>query len=85
MPSIEVEYKLILIIFNDFNNILMSSLNQNGSFVVQKLIAHIPEQLRKKFNSIFVKLICILSRDMYGVCTIKKYIGYTKNELRNKY
>ena len=59
----------------------MASLNQNGSFVIQKLIVHIPEQIRADFNSIFVKLICILSRDMYGVCTVKKFIGYTKNEL----
>ena len=81
MASKEEEYKLILASFNDFNNILMASLNQNGSFVIQKLIVHIPEQLRADFNSIFVKLICILSRDMYGVCTVKKFIGYTKNEL----
>ena len=84
MASSEEEYKLILASFNDFNNILMASLNQNGSFVVQKLIVHIPEQLRTEFNSIFVKLICILSRDMYGVCTVKKFIGYTKNDLMVK-
>ena len=81
MASCDEEYKLILSSFNDFNNILMASLNQNGTFVIQKLIVHIPEQLRTEFNSIFVKLICILSRDMYGVCTVKKFIGYTKNEL----
>ena len=81
MASSEEEYKLILTSFNDFNNILMASLNQNGSFVIQKLIVHIPEKFRTEFNSIFVKLICILSRDMYGVCTVKKFIGYTKNEL----
>ena len=26
-------------------------------------------------------MLCILTRDMYGVCTVKKFIGYTKNEL----
>ena len=34
-----------------------------------------------EFNLMFVKFVCILSRDMYGVCTVKKFIGYTKNEL----
>ena len=59
----------------------IASLNQNGSFVIQKLIVYIPENFRMEFNSIFVKLFCILSRDMYGVCTVKKFICYTKNEL----
>ena len=77
----EEEYKLLLMSFNDINRILMASLNHNGSFVIQKLIVHIPETLRMDFNLIFVKLICILSRDMYGVCTVKKFIAYTKNEL----
>ena len=77
----EEEYKLLLSSFNDLNKILMASLKQNGSFVIQRLIVHIPENLRKDFNSLFVQLICILSRDMYGVCTVKKFIGCTKNEL----
>jgi hypothetical protein len=77
----EEEYKLLLMSFNDINRILMASLNHNGSFVIQKLIVHIPETLRMDFNLIFVKLICILSRDMYGVCSVKKFIAYTKNEL----
>ena len=81
LSSSEEEFKLLLFSFNDFNKILMASLNQNGSFVVQKLIVHIPEKLRMNFNIIFIKLFCILARDMYGVCTVKKFIGYTKNEL----
>ena len=81
LASSEEEYKMILISFDDFNKILMASLNQNGSYVIQKLIVHIPEKFRMEFNLMFVKFICILSRDMYGVCTVKKFIGYTKNEL----
>ena len=77
----EEEYNLLLFSFNDINRILIASLNHNGSFVIQKLIVHIPEIMRMDFNFIFVKLICILSRDMYGVCTVKKFIAYTKNEL----
>ena len=81
LASDEEEYKLLLASFNDMDSILMASLNQNGSYVIQKLIVHIPERFRIEFNSIFVKFVCILSRDMYGVCTVKKFIGYTKNEL----
>ena len=34
----EEEYKLLLLSFNDYNKVLMACLNQNGSFVIQKLI-----------------------------------------------
>ena len=77
----EEEYKLILSSFKDPNNILTASLNQNGSFVIQKIIVHIPERYRMEFNLNFIKYLSILSMDMYGVCTVKKFIGYTKNEL----
>lgn len=80
----EEEYKLLIKSFNDQNKILMVCLNQNGSFVIQKLIVHIPEYLRTEFDEIFVKFVCILARDMYGVCTVKKFIAYTKNELITK-
>ena len=81
LSSKEEEFKLLLCSFNNMDNILMASLNQNGAFVIQKLIVHIPEKFRMDFNFIFVKFVCILSRDMYGVCTVKKFIGYTQNEL----
>ena len=81
LSSSEEEYKLLLSSFNDYNKVLLASLSQNGSFVIQKLIVHIPEKVRIEFNNIFVKFISILARDMYGLCAIKKFIGYTKNEL----
>ena len=81
LSSSEEEYKLLLASFNDFNKVLLASLSQNGSFVIQKLIVNIPEKTRFQFNQIFVQFICILSRDMYGLCAVKKFIGYTKNEL----
>ena len=81
LASDEEEYKLLLASFNNLDNLLMASLNQNGSYVIQKLIVHIPERFRMDFNLMFVKFVCILSRDMYGVCTVKKFIGYTRNEL----
>ena len=81
LASDEEDYKLLLSSFNNMDAVLMASLNQNGSYVIQKLIVHIPETFRMEFNLIFVKFVSILSRDMYGVCTVKKFIGYTKNEL----
>ena len=76
----EEEYKLLLTPFNDYNKILKAALNQNGSYVIQKIIVHIPEKYRMEFNLIFVKYICVLSMDIYGVCTVIKFINYTKNE-----
>ena len=79
--SCEEEYKLILSSFNDCNKIFNASLNQNGSYVIQKIIVNIPERYRMEFNLMFIKFLCILSMDMYGVCTVKKFIIYTKNDL----
>ena len=81
LSSDEEEYKLLLASFNNLDNLLIASLNQNGSFVIQKLIVHIPERFRMDFNLMLVKFICTLSVDIYGVCTVKKFISYTKNEL----
>ena len=81
LSECEEEYKLILSSFNDYNKILTASLNSNGSYVIQKIIVHIPERYRMEFNIMFIKYLSILSMDMYGVCTVKKFIGYTKNEL----
>jgi len=84
LAASEEEYKLLLLSFNDYNKILRAALNQNGTYVIQKLIRHIPEKYRMEFNLIFVKFICILSMDMYGVCTVIKFINYTKNEIIEK-
>ena len=80
LSECEEEYKLILLSFN-YNKILNASLNSNGSYVIQKIIVNIPEIYRMEFNLMFLKFLSILSMDMYGVCTVKKFIGYTKNEL----
>ena len=80
----EEEYKLLLNYFNDFDKILKATLNQNGTYVIQKLIVHIPEKKRMEFNLMFVKFICILAMDMYGVCTAIKFINYTKHEIIEK-
>lgn len=79
--SSEEEFKLLLVSFNDFNKITVTALNQYGTHVIQKLIVHIPEKFRMVFNLMFVKFVLVLSRDMYGVCAVKKFIAYTKNEV----
>ena len=82
--SDEEEFNLLLLSFNDVNSILLTSMNQNGTYVIQKIIIHIPEKFRMKFNLIFVNLVAILANDVYGVYTVKKFIGYTQNELIRK-
>jgi hypothetical protein len=84
LANSEEEYKLLLYYFRDFKKILKATLNQNGTYVIQKLIVYIPEKYRMEFNLIFVKFICILAMDMYGVCTAIKFINYTKNEIIEK-
>ena len=84
LANSEEEYKLLLYYFRDFKKILKATLNQNGTYVIQKLIVYIPEKYRMEFNLIFVKFICILAMDMYGVCTAIKFINYTKNEITEK-
>ena len=80
----EEEYMLLLYSFDKVNCILMAAMNKNGTYVIQKLIVHIPERFRMNFNLIFVKTVFILSRDMYGICAVKKFVGYTQNELIRK-
>ena len=80
----EEEYNLLLSSFNSPNSIFMSAKDQNGTYVIQKLIVHIPEKFRMNFNIIFINFVCPLSKDVYGVSTVKKYIGYTQNESLRK-
>ena len=80
----EEEYNLLLSSFNSPNSIVMSAKDQNGTYVIQKLIVHIPEKFRMNFNIIFINFVCPLSKDVYGVSTVKKFIGYTQNESLRK-
>ena len=84
LSKTEEEYELILFSFKDYNKIINASLNQNGSYVIQKIIVYIPERFRLDFNLILIKYLSALAMDMFGVCTVKKFIGYTKNELHIK-
>ena len=79
--STEEELKLLISSFNDFNKIIMASMNKYGNYVIQRLIAYVPEEIRKHFNEMFVKLICVLSRDAFGVLTVIKFINFTNNKI----
>ena len=84
LASGEDEFKLILSSFKDYNKILLASLNQHGTYVIQKIIRQIPEQQRIKFNIIFVKFVVILSRNTYGVYALETFICNTKNDIIQK-
>ena len=75
----EEEHKLILSSFNDVQTILRTSINSNGSYVIQKIINFIPEERRKYFNELILKNINKLSMDMYGICVVKQFMLFTKN------
>lgn len=78
--SCEEEYKLILYSFNDYNKLLLASLDPNGSYVIQKIINRIPERFRPDFNLIFVSFISFVSTQKFGIVAVKKFISSTKNE-----
>ena len=81
VASSEEEFQLILSSFKDFNDIIIPSLNKYGTYVIQKIIIHIPEELRINFNYIFVNFICVLSRDAYGILTVKEFINHSKDKI----
>ena len=78
--SCELEYKLILFSFNDYNKLLSAALNPNGSYTIQKIIVRIPEKFRTEFNFIYISFIIFVSKQKYGIVSAKKFISCTKNE-----
>ena len=82
--SCEEEYKLILESFYDYKKFFYASFNSWGSYAIQKIIEHIPEKFRKQFNLLFITFIPMLSLKQYGVCSVKKFITYSKNEELNE-
>lgn len=61
--------------------ILKLSQNSNGSFVIQKMITAIPENLRVDFDNILVNCFATLAINMYGVCILKKFISYCQSKV----
>ena len=77
--SSEEEYNLILDSF-DYNSLFFACLDGSGSYVIKKIIEHIPERYRTKFNSTFIQLICFISGKKYGVTNAKIFCSCIKNE-----
>ena len=80
LSSSELEYKLILFSFNDYNKFLFSALDPNGSYTIQKIIKRIPERFRTEFNLIFISFISFISKQKFGIISVKCFITFTKNE-----
>ena len=78
--SCEEEYKLLLNSFNDYNKLHFASIDPNGSYVITKIIEHIPEKFRTKFNLLFVTIFCFICTKKFGVVNAKKFLDNTKNE-----
>ena len=57
--SCELEYKLILTTFNDYNKLLFASLDPNGAYTIQKIIERIHDRYRLDFNFIFLSFMDI--------------------------
>ena len=78
--SSEKEYELIMNSFDDYNKLLIASFDSFGSHVIHRIIEHIPEKFRTKFNLLFILIIPYLSLKQYGVCCVKKFISLIKND-----
>ena len=78
--SSEEEYKLLLNSFNDYNKLLFASIDPYGSYVITKIIEHIPEKFRIEFNKIFIQIICFICTKKFGVCNAKKFFSCVRNE-----
>ena len=78
--SCEDEYKLILNSLNDYNKLLAAAINPNGGHVIQKIIIRIPERFRKEFNSIFISSLDFLSKQKYGIVSVKCFVSKTKDK-----
>jgi hypothetical protein len=79
--SCEEEYILLLKSFNDYNKLTFASIDPFGSYVLTKIIGHIPEKFRMKFNSLYVSIICPISTKKFGAINAKKFVLCTKNDL----
>ena len=79
--SSEEEYNLLLKSFNDQYKLTFVSVDQFGSYVLTKMIGHIPEKFRMKFNLLYVKIIIFISTQQFGVINAKEFVSSTKNDL----
>jgi len=78
--SCEEEYKLLLNSFNDYNKLVFVSIDPNGSYVMTKIIEHIPEKFRTQFNLSYVTIFCFICTKKFGVINAKKFLDNTKDK-----
>ena len=62
------------------NKLIEISKNQNGTYVIQKIISYFNENYRTKINKIIFKHFVDLCYNMNGVYVIKKFINNCENE-----
>ena len=79
--SSEIEFKLILYSFNDYNKLLYVALDSSGSYTIQKIIQRIPSRFREEFNFIFASFIGFISRKKYGIVAVKRFISDNKSDV----
>jgi bifunctional DNA-binding transcriptional regulator/antitoxin component of YhaV-PrlF toxin-antitoxin module len=58
----ELEYKLIIYSFNDYNKLHHAFLEPNGAYTILKIIERIPDRYRTEFNFIFTSFVSIISK-----------------------
>ena len=77
----EESFLLCSSLCNDFK-MSKVALHPRGAYVIQKMIQRFPETIRdNNFNYYLMKIIHLLSIDIFGVCTVKQFALFTKNEL----
>jgi hypothetical protein len=79
--SCEEEYNLLLKSFNNYQKLTIASVDEHGSYVIKKIITHIPEKFRMKFNSLYVEIICLISTTKNGGINAKHFILCIQNDL----
>ena len=79
--SCEEEYNLLLKSFNNYQKLTIAAVDEHGSYVIKKIITHIPEKFRMKFNSLYVEIICLISTTKNGGINAKHFILCIQNDL----
>jgi hypothetical protein len=74
------EYDILLSEFNLEHKIVESILDENATYVIQKILTYIPEQYRELINYVIIMNIRLFSTNPFGVCNIKAFLGHINNE-----
>ena len=80
LTSTQEEANLLCSALCDEYTMQKVALHQRGAYVIQKMVSIIPEDIRINFNLYLLKVVHLLSVDVFGVCTVKQFAMYTKRE-----